>query len=55
MSLTSFYEQVGEADAVCDQMGPAIPGMTAVDAMAIGRPVIANFRINILKRHFPVR
>jgi hypothetical protein len=48
MTLAAFYEQVREADVVCDQLGPSFPGMAGLDAMAIGRPVIANFRLDVL-------
>lgn len=44
MNLGSFREAMVEADVVCDQLSTSFPGMTALDAMAIGRPVIANFR-----------
>ena len=52
-SLTDFYREISGADIVCDQLGDAFPGMVAVDAMALGLPVIANFRPEILTSYFP--
>jgi len=48
MSLAAFHDQLRKADVVCDQLGPSFPGMAGLDAMAIGRPVIANFRLDVL-------
>jgi hypothetical protein len=53
MSLTRFLEEVRAADVVCDQLGPSFPGMTGLDAMALGRPVLANFRLDLLQRQYP--
>jgi glycosyltransferase involved in cell wall biosynthesis len=53
VTLSEFYAEVSRADVVCDQLGESFPGMVAVDAMALGVPVIANFRPEILGRHFP--
>jgi glycosyltransferase involved in cell wall biosynthesis len=53
VTLSEFYAEVSGADVVCDQLGESFPGMVAVDAMALGVPVIANFRPEILGRHFP--
>ena len=46
MDQFHFIEEMKNADVVCDQLGESFPGMVAVDAMAIGKPVIANFRSN---------
>lgn len=48
MSLAAFHDQVRLADVVCDQLGRSFPGMVALDSMALGRPVLANFRLDIL-------
>ena len=53
ISLAAFHEQLREADVVCDQLGPSFPGMAGLDAMAIGRPVVANFRLDVIGRYFP--
>jgi glycosyltransferase involved in cell wall biosynthesis len=53
MTLAAFYDQVRAADVVCDQLGSSFPGMAALDAMAIGRPVIANFRMDLLGPYYP--
>jgi glycosyltransferase involved in cell wall biosynthesis len=52
MDLNAFYEQIGQADVVCDQLGESFPGMVAFDAMALGRPVIANFRPSIMSQYY---
>jgi hypothetical protein len=50
--LREFYREISEADIVCDQLGESFPGMVTVDAMAIGIPVIANLRPEILGSYF---
>ncbi len=42
MSLTGFWEACAQADIVFDQLGDGLIGGAGLDAMAIGRPVIAN-------------
>ena len=51
-NLSDFYSEMTNADVVCDQLGDAFPGMVAVDAMALGLPVIANFRPDALGSYF---
>ena len=51
--LSEFYQELRDSDVVCDQLGESFPGLVAVDAMALGLPVIANFRPDILGGHFP--
>jgi len=53
LSLADFHHEIRKANLVCDQMGASFPGMAALDAMALGRPVLANFRRDILSRYFP--
>lgn len=53
MSLRDFYAELSEADIVCDQLGESFPGLVALDAMALGIPVIANFQPEIMGRYFP--
>jgi glycosyltransferase involved in cell wall biosynthesis len=53
MSVRDFQRELAQADIVCDQLGESFPGMVALDAMAIGVPVIANFRMDLLGSHFP--
>jgi glycosyltransferase involved in cell wall biosynthesis len=48
MDLRSFRAEMAAADVVCDQLSTSFPGMVALDAMALGRPVLANFRPDIL-------
>lgn len=51
-TLSDFRRVVAEADVVCDQLGESFPGLAGVDAMAVGLPVIANFRPEILGSQF---
>lgn len=53
MTLDGFSGEMTNADVVCDQLGDAFPGMVAVDAMALGLPVIANFRPDVFGGYFP--
>ncbi|HLG55910.1 MAG TPA: glycosyltransferase [Vicinamibacterales bacterium] len=54
VDLSEFHDEISRADIVCDQLaGAAFPGMVALDAMALGLPVIANFRPEIFDAHFP--
>lgn len=53
LSLSNFHEEIRRADLVCDQFGASFPGMAALDAMAMSRPVVANFRPDILGGYFP--
>jgi glycosyltransferase involved in cell wall biosynthesis len=53
LSLSDFHQEIRRADLVCDQFGASFPGMAALDAMALSRPVLANFRSDILPKHFP--
>jgi glycosyltransferase involved in cell wall biosynthesis len=52
LSLQQFYDEIRNADLVCDQLGPSFPGMVTLDAYALGRPVLANFRNEIFKTRF---
>ena len=53
-SLHDYYQFLAESDLVCDQFGTSFPGMVAVDAFAMGRPVMANFRNDFLIRAFGI-
>lgn len=53
LSLIDFRAQLQAADVICDQFGPSYPGMTALDAMAAGKPLLANFRVQIMGKVFP--
>jgi glycosyltransferase involved in cell wall biosynthesis len=52
MPLTEFHGEMRQADLVCDQLAGSFPGMVTMDAYALGRPVLANFRNEILGDHF---
>jgi hypothetical protein len=54
MPLNAFYAELAEADIVCDQFGDSFPGMVAMDAMAMGLPVVADFQPEIMASRFPV-
>lgn len=53
LSLFDFHKEMASADVVCDQFGQSIPGMVALDAMAMGRPVLSNFRLDAMAAYFP--
>jgi glycosyltransferase involved in cell wall biosynthesis len=53
IALHEFHAEILEADVVCDQLGETFPGMVSLDAMALGVPVIANFRPEITHELFP--
>jgi glycosyltransferase involved in cell wall biosynthesis len=52
MTQKGVLEEYAQADIVFDQLGNAVLGMGGVDAMASGRPVIANTRPEIMNRVF---
>lgn len=52
MSLTSFYDELKEADIVFEQLDESCIGMAGLDAMAMGKPVIANGRPEIFTKVF---
>ena len=55
VTLSEFYDEIARADIVCDQLGESFPGLVALDAMALGLPVIANFHPHIIGAHYPER
>ena len=50
MSQATVLEEYARADIIFDQLGKSIVGMSGMDALAVGRPVIANGRPEIFKR-----
>jgi glycosyltransferase involved in cell wall biosynthesis len=48
MSQTEILKQFREADVVFEQLAESIVSMAGLDAMACGRPVIANWRPEVL-------
>lgn len=52
MPLDDLHAQMRRADIVCDQFGPSFPALVANDAMALGRPVLANFRLELPRKEF---
>jgi hypothetical protein len=53
LPLAKFYQEVEQADVVCDQFGTSMPGMVALDAMAMGRVVLSNFRLDHMGPYYP--
>jgi glycosyltransferase involved in cell wall biosynthesis len=53
MSLQQFEQQLISADLVCDQFGSSFPGMVTTQAYALGRPVMANFRREVMPFDLP--
>jgi glycosyltransferase involved in cell wall biosynthesis len=52
-SHETFWREIVDADIVCDQFGDSFPAMVALDAMALARPVVANFP-EAMSARFPV-
>lgn len=50
MSQQAALEEIRRADIVMDQFGESIVGMVGLDAMALERPLIANWRPEIMDR-----
>ncbi|MEO8358549.1 MAG: hypothetical protein ABI672_00845 [Vicinamibacteria bacterium] len=50
MSQAAVLLEYAEADIVFDQLGKSIIGMSGMDALAVGRPVIANGRPEVVER-----
>jgi len=44
MSLVDYWQEINHADIIFDQLAESLPGSPVFDAMATGRPVIANAR-----------
>jgi glycosyltransferase involved in cell wall biosynthesis len=53
MSLDKFYDEMRNADLICDQVWKSFPGMITLDAYALGKPVLANFRNEVFENFFP--
>lgn len=53
MSLKQFEEELISADLICDQFGSSFPGMVTTHAYALGRPVLANFRPDLMPFAMP--
>lgn len=51
-SLSQFYKEISKADLICDQFANAFPGLVTLDAYAIGRPVLANFRNEVFRNKY---
>lgn len=50
MSQLELFEEFRQTDIVFDQLGKSMIGMGGVDAMAMGRPLIANGRPEIIEQ-----
>jgi glycosyltransferase involved in cell wall biosynthesis len=53
LSHAGFYEELANSDVVVDQLGTSLPGMVSVDAMTMGRVVLANFRLEHMGPYYP--
>lgn len=53
MPLQQFEQELISADLVCDQFGSSFPGMVTTHAFALGRPVLANFRREVMPFDLP--
>jgi glycosyltransferase involved in cell wall biosynthesis len=48
MTQADLLDMVRQSDVVIDQLAESLPGSGGVDAMALGRPVIANWRADVI-------
>lgn len=55
MTQKEVFQQYCDADIVADQFATSMIGMGAMDAMAIGRPLIAHCHPEVLEKHLGVR
>jgi glycosyltransferase involved in cell wall biosynthesis len=55
MTQLELIEEMKRSDIVADQFGTSMPGMVTYMAMSIGRPVVANTRMEFFKNLFPER
>jgi glycosyltransferase involved in cell wall biosynthesis len=53
MSLKQFEQELISSDLVCDQFGSSFPGMVTTHAYALSRPVMANFRREVMPFDLP--
>lgn len=53
MSLQEFEQELISSDIVCDQFGSSFPGMVTTHAYALGRPVLGNFRRQLMPFNMP--
>jgi len=51
MPLREFYLELSDADICMEQLGESTLGMVGLDAMAMGKPVIANIHPDIWANH----
>ena len=49
LPLLKFYQEIRDADIVCDQFGSSIPSMLVWDSLALGRPVVGNLRSDVFE------
>lgn len=52
MSLTEIWDRYAASDIVFDQLGGSAIGGVGLDAMATGRPVIANAQSEMFEKQF---
>jgi glycosyltransferase involved in cell wall biosynthesis len=51
MSQAQLFDLIRASDVVVEQLDRSLPGSGAVDALALGRPVIANWRQEIVEEY----
>lgn len=51
MSQSRLFDLVRVSDVVIEQLDQSLPGSGAVDALALGRPVIANWRRDVVPEY----
>jgi glycosyltransferase involved in cell wall biosynthesis len=51
MSQSQLFDVVRNSDVVVEQLDQSLPGSGAVDALALGRPVITNWRKDVIPEY----
>lgn len=53
MTQRELVDQMCASDIIADQFGTSMPGMVSYTAMSLGRPVLANARVEVIGKIFP--
>jgi len=51
LTQAQLMDEIARSDIVLDQFGESFPSVGALEALAIGRPVIANWRYDVLPQY----
>jgi glycosyltransferase involved in cell wall biosynthesis len=53
MPVRAFYDEMCASHVLCCNLGSTNPSMNALAGMAAGRPVVADFRLDVVAGHYP--